>query len=352
MRATIMRRGQFAVENLADPQPAAGEVLVRTLACGICGSDLHAFRHPEAILKPADIEHGIVMGHEYCAEIVDYGPGTARKLKPGTRVCAMPLLTGPDSIEIVGYSVGYPGGFGEYMRLPETLLLPVPNGLATDRAAMTEPMAVGLHAVQRANASHDDAPLVIGCGPVGLAVIIALKLKGIGPVVAADFSPRRRELAKAVGADIVIDPKDVSPFTSWHDAAAVKDPARAQRLSPWTPFPARRPALIFECVGVPGMIESVMAAAPPQARIVVVGLCMESDHFLPVNGIMKELSLQFVLGYNGEEFAASLENIAEGKINPEPLITGKVGIAGVAQAFQDLASPETHAKILVEPGRK
>lgn len=111
-------------------------------------------------------------------------------------------------------------------------------------------------------------------------------------MVAGDFSPRRRELAKAVGADIVIDPKDVSPFTSWHEAAAVKDPARAQRLSPWTPFPARRPALIFECVGVPGMIESVMAAAPPQARIVVVGLCMENEHFLPVNGIMKELNLQ------------------------------------------------------------
>ncbi len=351
MRATVMRQRQLMADNLPAPQPGPGEVLVRTLACGICGSDLHLFKYPETLLQPADLERGIVMGHEYCAEVVDYGPATERKIKPGARVCAMPVLTRADSIEIVGYSVGYPGGFGEYMRLPEALLLPVPNGLSTERATMTEPMAVGLHAVQRANASLDDAPLVIGCGPVGLAVIIALKLKGIAPVVAADFSPRRRELAKAVGADIVLDPKNVSPFASWSEAAAVTDPTRAVRLSPWTPAPARRPALIFECVGVPGMIHSVMAAAPPQARIVVVGLCMERDSIEPVNGIMKELSIQFVLGYNDEEFAATLHNLAEGKINPEALVTGKVGVEGVAQAFKDLASPETHAKILVEPWR-
>jgi len=142
----------------------------------------------------------------------------------------------------------------------------VPNGLSTERATMTEPMALGLHAVQRANASRDDAPLVIGCGPVGLAVIIALKLKGIEPVVAADFSPRRRELAKAVGADIVLDPKNASPFASWSEAAAVKAPARAVRLSPWTPAPARRPALIFECVGVPGVIRYGRRAAASANR--------------------------------------------------------------------------------------
>lgn len=351
MRATVMRPGQLAGANIAAPQPGPGEVLVRTLACGICGSDLHFFKHPEWLVSPAELERGIVMGHEYCAEVVDYGPATERKIKKGERVCAMPLVHHADSVEVIGYSTGYPGGFGEYMRLPEALLVPVPNGLPTDRAAMTEPMAVGLHAVQRANASRDDVPLVIGCGPVGLAVIIALKLKGLEPVVAADFSPRRRELAKAVGADIVIDPKNVSPFESWQTAAAVTDPARAARLSPWTPAPARRPALIFECVGVPGMIHSVMAAAPPQARIIVVGLCMEHDRIEPAAGIMKELDLQFVLGYNGEEFAATLHNLAEGKINPEPLVTGKVGVDGVAQAFADLASPETHAKILVEPWR-
>ena len=85
------------------------------------------------------------------------------------------------------------------------------------------------------------------------------------------------------------------------------------------------------------------------ARIVVVGVCMERDQFEPMFGINKELNLQFVLGYSGEEFSRTFRNLAEGKLNPAPLITGKVGVEGVARAFEDLASPEHHAKILVEP---
>jgi threonine dehydrogenase-like Zn-dependent dehydrogenase len=85
--------------------------------------------------------------------------------------------------------------------------------------------------------------------------------------------------------------------------------------------------------------------------MVVVGVCMERDQIEPLFGINKELNIQFVLGYTGEEFATTLRNLAEGAVNGDPLITGKVGVEGVAQAFEDLASPERHAKILVEPWR-
>ena len=291
------------------------------------------------------------MGHEFCAEVVDYGPKTQRRFKPGARVCAMPVLIRPTGAETVGYSNDHPGGYGEFMRLTEKLLLEVPNGLATERAALTEPLAVGYHAVARARMEKDDAPLVIGCGPVGLAVIAALKLKGVHPIVAADFSPRRRALAQEMGADVVVDPREKSPYESWRELAAYRDPARAPQLPPWMPGPALRPAVIFECVGVPGVIETIMAAAPAHARMVVVGVCMERDHIEPLFGINKELNLQFVLGYTGEEFADTLRNLAEGKVNGDPLVTGKVGVEGVAQAFEDLASPERHAKILVEPWR-
>ncbi len=131
--------------------------------------------------------------------------------------------------------------------------------------------------------------------------------------------------------------------------AAYKDPAEAPPRAPWLTGPALRPAVIFECVGVPGVIEGIMAAAPPNTRIVVVGVCMQRDQIEPMYGINKELNLQFVLGYSAEEFGVTLRNIAEGKINSDPLITGKVGVEGVAKAFNDLASPEHHAKILVEP---
>jgi threonine dehydrogenase-like Zn-dependent dehydrogenase len=358
MRAAVMRDKKLVVDNVPTPEPGPGESLVKTLACGICGSDLHALKYAERLVENSkksgapfamDLKRDIVMGHEFCAEIVDYGPHTQKRLKPGTRVCAMPVLIRATGVEAVGYSNENPGGYGELMRLTELLLLEVPNGLSTERAALTEPMAVGYHAVQKARLSKDDAPLVIGCGPVGLAVIAALKLSGAHPIVAADFSPRRRELAQQMGADHVVDPKEKSPYDSWKQMAAYSDPSKAPMLPPWLPGPALRPAVIFECVGVPGVIESIMASATANARIVVVGVCMERDHIEPLTGISKELNLQFVLGYSAEEFTATLTNLAEGRVSGDPLITGKVGVEGVAKAFEDLASPETHAKILVEP---
>jgi threonine dehydrogenase-like Zn-dependent dehydrogenase len=293
----------------------------------------------------------VVMGHEFCAEIVEHGPGTTGALRPGTRVCSRPSLLRAEGPRTVGYSNDTPGGYAEYMRLTEALLLPVPNGLSTDHAALTEPMAVGLHAVAKARLEPDDAPLVIGCGPVGLAVIAALRLHGARPIVAADFSARRRELATALGADLAVDPAQGTPWQSWREAAVWHDTSRAPVLPAWIKGPAVRPAVVFECVGVPGVLDQLMAASPRGTRIIVVGVCMEADTIYPMLGISKELNLQFVLGYTPDEFAATLGHIAEGRIPVAPLITGKVGVEGVAGAFEALASPERHAKILVEPWR-
>jgi threonine dehydrogenase-like Zn-dependent dehydrogenase len=173
----------------------------------------------------------------------------------------------------------------------------------------------------------------------------------VRPIVAADFSARRRELAVSLGADVVVDPAATTPWQSWRDAAVWHDPHRAPQLPPWVAGPALRPAVIFECVGVPGVIDQIMAAAPRYSRLVVVGVCMEADTIHPMFGIGKELNVQFVLGYTADEFTATLGHIASGAIPAAPLITGKVGVDGVAQAFDDLGSPERHAKILVEPWR-
>jgi len=360
MRAVVMRNRQLVVADVPAPEPGRGEVLVRTLACGICGSDLHALRHADRFVEAGrragnphvmDLGRDVVMGHEFCAEIVDHGPETTRALRTGARVCSRPVLiraTGPQSI---GYSNDNPGGYGEYMRLTEANLLEVPAGLTTEHAACTEPMAVGVHAVAKARLEPDDAPLVIGCGPVGLAVIAALRLANVRPIVAADFSPRRRELATALGADAVVDPAERTPWQSWREAAVWRDPARAPKLPPWLPGPPVRPAVVFECVGVPGVLDQIMVAAPRGTRVVVVGVCMEPDTIHPLLAIGKELNLQFVLGYTPEEFAATLRHIADGAIPVAPLLTGHVGLGGVAAAFKDLASPDRHAKILVEPGR-
>jgi threonine dehydrogenase-like Zn-dependent dehydrogenase len=360
MRAAVMRDKKLVVDDVPVPEPGPGEVLVRTLACGICGSDLHALKHAERFAESfrradgsalLDLGRDVVMGHEFCVEIVEHGPETRPRLPVGTRVCSMPMLVRPDGRHSIGYSNDHPGGYAEYMRLTEALLLEVPSGLATEQAALTEPMAVGLHAVNKGRLGPNDVPLVIGCGPVGLAVVAALRVAGVRPIVAADFSPRRRQLALTVGADVVVDPVDTTPWASWRDVAVWRDPSTVPTLPAWTPGPPRRPAVVFECVGVPGVIGQIMAAAPRGTRIIVVGVCMEPDTILPMVGISKELNVQFVLAYTAEEFATTLHHIAEGAIPAAPLITGKVGVESVAQAFEELGGPDRHAKIVVEPWR-
>lgn len=360
MRAAIMRGDRLVVDELEAPAPGPGEVLVKSLACGICGSDLHTLQHGrrmQSVMADVgggfrmDLDRDVVMGHEFCAEVLDHGPQTSGALRAGTRVCAMPVLPRADGVHSVGYSNIAHGGYGEQMILNESLLLAVPNGLSTEHAALTEPMAVGWHAVEMARIAADDVPLVIGCGPVGLSVITALRQKGVGPVIAADFSPARRRIAEIMGADVVIDPAVQSPYTRWEELAAVTLQGETLPVDPLSGAQTFRPGVIFECVGVPGVIDQIMAGAKRGTRIVVVGVCMESDPIRPLLGITKELNLQFVLGYTPEEFAATLHQIAEGRINVAPMVTGQVGVEGVAEAFETLGRAEDHVKILVEPWR-
>ncbi|MBR0795854.1 zinc-binding dehydrogenase [Bradyrhizobium jicamae] len=360
MRAAIFRNGEIVVDTMPEPVPGAGQVLVKSLACGICGSDLHARKHAHRMVEltkffpgrtPMDLSRDVVFGHEFCCEILDYGPDTARKLKPGTKVCSLPALVTPQGPRGIGYSNEYAGGYAERMLLSEPLLLEVPNGLAAEHAALTEPLAVGVHAVAKADIRGGEVPLVIGCGPVGLAVIAALRIKGLHPIIAADYPPTRRKLAERMGADVVIDPAGTQPYARWAEHAEMSPEQKAARPPFQAHLPALKPALIFECVGVPGLLQQVFEGAPRDARIVVVGVCMETDRSEPMLGILKELNVQYVLGYTPEEFAYSLRLIAEGQVDAASLVTGRVGIDGVAQAFADLASPEAHTKILVEPWR-
>jgi threonine dehydrogenase-like Zn-dependent dehydrogenase len=337
-----MRDFKIIVDTLPDPVPQTGEVLVRTLACGICGSDLHALKYAQQLAEagpesgipfPLDVDRDLVMGHEFCAEVVDYGPDTPQRLKRGTRVVSVPILFRGSGMHGIGYSNDFTGGFGELMLLNEALLIPVPDEVTPQHAALTEPIGVGIHAVAKAGLEEGDCALVIGCGPVGLAVIGALRLQNVGPIVASDFSSFRRSLGEHLGADVVLDPKERSPF----EVLAEKAPGRRM--------------VVFECVGMPGIIQEIILEAPPRTPVVVAGVCMEEDRIMPLAAAPKEISLQFVFGYSPEEYAEALKAIGEGTIDVSPLITGRIGLDGVAQAFEELAQPDRHAKVLVEPGR-
>ncbi len=235
------------------------------------------------------------------------------------------------------------------MLLSESLLLEVPNGLPAEHAALTEPFAVGEHAVASAALDEAAAALVVGCGPVGLAVIAALKARGFGPVIAADYAPGRRALAERLGADRVIDPAQTSPHAGWAEhGVPLTRGARARAVASGA-RPGR--AVVFECVGVPGVLQGLIETVPSGSQLIVVGVCMQTDRLEPASAIAKELDFRFVLGYSAEEFAHTLRNIAEGRIEAASILTGKVGLDGVAGAFAALATPGDQAKILVEPWR-
>ena len=361
MRAAIFRGGEIVVDTLPDPVPGKGQVLVKTLACGICGSDLHARKHAHRMVeltkflsgtrKPMDLSRDVVMGHEFCCEVLDYGPGSERRFKPGTRVCSVPGLMTPTGPQGIGYSNENVGGYAERMILSEPLLLEVPNGLSAEHAALTEPLAVGIHAVEKANVRGDEVPLVIGCGPVGLIRDRGAEAEGPAPdrcrrLFAGAAQARRKAWRRHRDRS-----GQTQPFKSWEEHAQMTPEQKAARPPAQVFLPPLKPALIFECVGVPGVIQQIFESAPRDARIVVVGVCMESDRNEPMLGIMKELNVQYVLGYTPAEFASSLKLIADGKVEASSLITAKVGIDGVAKAFDDLGNPEQHTKIIVEPWR-
>jgi threonine dehydrogenase-like Zn-dependent dehydrogenase len=345
MRAAVLRGGQMIVrDDVPDPQPGFGQVLVDVKACGICGSDLHFVKHGETMLElgeqmegipdigqaRTDLSRDVFMGHEFCGQVLEAGPDTVAP-KAGSLVTSIPIMISMTGVEPIVYCNDLPGGYSERMLLSAALIQEVPNGLDARPAALTEPMAVGLHAVNKSGIKPGDGALVIGCGPVGVAVIAALKLNGIEPIVAADFSTTRRRLAQQMGAHHVVDPAEVPSFEAWSTHGG------------------GRPLVVFEAVGVPGLIDELIRQAPPQSRLVVVGVCMGADRITPFWGIGKEINIQFVLGYDPQEFNDTLRAIAEGRIDVAPLITGEVGLDGVPGAFAELADPERHCKILVVP---
>ncbi len=346
MRAAALKSGTIYVrEDAPEPEPGFGQVLVQVKACGICGSDLHFAKHGADMLAltkeiegmpdmgmgaDIDLDQDVYMGHEFAGEVLEVGPDTLAPA-PGTLVTSIPILLSMSGVQGIVYSNTVAAGYGERLLLSAPMLHEVTNGLSANHAALTEPMAVGLHAVNKANIRPGDGALVLGCGPVGLAVIAALRLRGVDHIVASDFSPARRALATTMGAHEVVDPAVTPAFEAW--AASGKS----------------RPLVVFEAIGVPGIINSTLRSAPHGSRIVVVGVCMQPDTISPFFGISKELNIQFVLGYDPMEFASTLHSIAEGEIDVAPLITGEVDLDGVPGAFEALANPDEHCKILVTP---
>jgi threonine dehydrogenase-like Zn-dependent dehydrogenase len=343
MRAAYLQNYHIHVGEVPDPVPSQGQALVRTHSCGLCASDAHFLHAGEAVVEMSrkfgglyanlDLARVIVMGHEYVGEIIDYGPGSRRPLKTGTMVTSQPVMRRAGGHSIIGQSHDCPGGFGEYMLLDENALMQIPGGLDDERAAMTEPLAVGLEHARAGEPAKADVPLVIGCGAIGLGVIAGLKLMGMGPIVAADLDANRRGIAIKMGADIVVDPRELSPYGQVYGLGA------------------RRATLIYECVGKPGLLNEIIRSVGFGARIVIGGFCLVPEEIYIPNAQSKRLKINFAAGEEQQDLDLALRAIADGRIDVTPWLGGRIGLAGVGEALHAMRDPAAPVRTVVDPRR-
>jgi threonine dehydrogenase-like Zn-dependent dehydrogenase len=208
----------------------------------------------------------------------------------------------------------------------------IPNAMDDDMAAMIEPLAVGLEHARVGEPSKSDVALVIGCGAIGLGVIAGLKLMGIAPIIAADFDAGRREIAMQMGADIAIDPRELSPY------------------APLPTLGMRRATIIYECVGVAGLLNDIMRAVGFGAKIVMGGFCLDPEEIFVPCGQMKRMKIHFACGEEQQDLDLALRSIADGTINIKPWLSGpRIGLNGVADALEKMKSPTAPVRTVVDP---
>ncbi len=339
----ILRDGRLRVDEFPEPTPGPGLLLLRTLACGVCATDIHLQRHGQRLAEWSkqsggvfrfDPQRDLVMGHEVCGEVLDYGPETRRRIPVGARVTSTSIIPHAQGLAVMGHDNLYPGGFGEFMLLAESQVRAVPDGMPTGVAALCEPLSVGFQYQRAANPQADEAPLVIGCGAIGLGLIAALRCAGVRPIVASDPAPQRREQALRAGADLALDPAHTPPFEAWKKINRTRKNPRA---------------LVFECVGVPGILNQLFAAAPNASRIVMAGFCMEPDPLFLAGAHSKSINLQLGGSPRPEDFDAALRSLDAGEVDVEPWITGRAPLTDALRAFEDAQDPTRHTRMLIEP---
>ncbi len=341
MRAAVFREMSkpLAIETVADPEPGPHDVVLKVRNCGICGSDLHMTESTSIMPLPA----GAIMGHEFAGEVVAVGKSVAHLWKSGDRLAGFPFICCGEHSPCLNFAAGRglctkgtavglgqsPGAYADYVRIGAGSGFKLPDSVSFREGAMVEPLAVGLHAVDMAKMPRGATVLVIGAGPVGLATMLWAKFLGARHVIVSEKAEIRRKMAARFGATDVIDPG--LPLSPQVEAIAGKTPD-----------------VIFECVGAPGMLGMAMMDAPRGCRIVVAGVCQQPDTIMPLMGIMKELELQFVLGYRAADFDYVIAMIASNRVDVAHMVTDIVALDTLPGAFEALRHPSHQCKVMLE----
>lgn len=354
---------QLRLVELPEPRAADGEAVIEVARCGICGSDLHSFRSG-FFAKP-----GQVLGHEFSGTIVE-APGCP-ELAPGTRVTARPLIpcgrcraclaAQPQLCEAGGeQNIGYArhGAFAERVLVPRAVVgqtvFPLPDSVDDRAGALVEPLAVGLHAVRQAEARQGQLAVVLGAGTIGLAVVSFLRLAGVEHVLVADPSPLRREAARGLGADAVVDPL----AEELRDAVAARgvgartgaggDRAGAAGGSAAAGARGPRADVVIDCAGAAGSLGDALAVARPGGIVVLCAMYARRLELSPDRLTGRELTLRGSFAYS-HEFPDVIDALAGGRIDADAFISHELALREIERAFRIQADAGASLKVLVAP---
>jgi (R,R)-butanediol dehydrogenase/meso-butanediol dehydrogenase/diacetyl reductase len=333
IRAAVMQglHRPLAVETLPDPEPGEDEIVVRVGRCGICGSDLHMTEDP-AFGKGA----GDVLGHEFAGEVAELGRG-AEGLAVGDLVSVIPLAScGRCPTCLAGEPAWCAqfglqgGGYAEYALTRPNQCVKLPKTASLADGAIVEPLAVALHGVALSGLRAGDRVLVLGAGPIGLAVAFWARRRGAGQVVVQDVVAFQEERALAMGATaFVAEPKD--PIGSAERALGHKAD------------------IVFECVGVPGLIALAVDQVRPKGTILLLGLCTRPDTFNSFAMLSKEIRLVTSAFFTLQEYEAALDALGAGAAEPRLLVTDTVDLDAAPAAFEALKHRTHQCKVLIAP---
>lgn len=338
----VTGRGQLELREFPDPRPEPGKAVVAISYCGICGTDLHAYQSGEPY-NPA------ICGHEWTGHVTGTGPGVSH-VREGDRVaigiatacgqCATCRRGDSAHCEVafmgaigVGPLAAPHGGFASAIAIDASRLYPVTARLSDVEAAMLEPATVAVHAVRRTEVRLGDTTVVLGAGPIGLLVAQAARAAGAGFVAVVEPEPRRRELAAAVGADLIIDPRSEPNLAGAVEAAVGRGGID----------------VVFECAGIPSTIEQSVGLVRRGGVVSLVGVPNRPAEINAAAWLIKEVRLNASLAYLREEFDITQGLVADGRIRCAPLHTSTVRLDGLADAFARLSSAPEEVKVLVDP---
>ncbi|HEY0301341.1 MAG TPA: alcohol dehydrogenase catalytic domain-containing protein [Rhizomicrobium sp.] len=321
----------LVIEEIADPRPAADEVVVRVGRCGICGSDLHMTEEPAF-----GVASGTVLGHEFAGEVVELG-AEVQGLRLGDRVAVAPLrgcgrcptcLAGEpawcERMSLQG------GGYAQFALATDRQCLLLPRSTSLEDGALVEPLAVALHGVNQSGLTVGARVLVMGAGPIGLGVAFWARRLGAAKVVVSDLSTLQADLARHLGATTFVTVQD--------DAIAQVNAALGGP-----------PDIVFECVGRPGIIAQALEHVRPRGTIVMLGLCTALDSFVPFRVVSKEARLIASAFFNMREYQAALDVLDGGQAPPHAMISETVTLAAMPQAFEALRKRSSQCKVMVQP---